>query len=64
MVGFCGPWVFDDEKYLILNFALGGTYPFKTNGIRSPYYGIAEETVDRIKDDETRVMIDWVRVTG
>ncbi len=63
MVDFFGSWVFDDEKYLILNFALGGTYPFKTNGIRSPYYGIAEETINRIKDDETRVMIDWVRVT-
>ena len=62
MAGFFGPWVFDNEKFLILNLALGGTYPFKTNGIRSPYYGIGEETVNRIKNDEAKVLIDWVRV--
>ncbi|MDF1597766.1 MAG: glycoside hydrolase family 16 protein [Acidimicrobiia bacterium] len=62
MAEFFGPWMFDNEKFLILNLALGGTYPYKTNGIRSPYYGISEETVDRIKDDEVRVLIDWVRV--
>lgn len=62
MAEFFGTWEFDDEKFLILNCALGGTYPFKTNGIDSPYYGIARETVDRIKDDEVRVLIDWVSV--
>lgn len=62
MTEFFGPWVFDNEKFLILNLALGGTYPFKTNGIRSPHYGMSEETVDRIKRDEARVLIDWVRV--
>ena len=62
MAEFFGPWVFDNEKFLILNLALGGTYPFKTNGIRSPYYGMSEETVDRIKRGEARVLIDWVRV--
>jgi hypothetical protein len=54
--------VFDNEKFLILNVALGGTYPFKTNGIRSPYYGMAAETVDRLEADEARVLVDWVRV--
>lgn len=63
MVEFFGPWVFNNEKYLILNLALGGVYPFKTNGIRAPYYGIPEETVARIKDNQACVMIDWVRVS-
>lgn len=62
MVEFFGPWVFNNEKYLILNLALGGVYPFKTNGIRSPYNGIPQETVAKIKNDQARVMIDWVRV--
>jgi beta-glucanase (GH16 family) len=62
MTDFFGSWVFDNDKFLILNLALGGTYPFKTNGIRSPYYGISEETVNRIKNDEARVLVDWVRV--
>ena len=33
MVEYYGPWAFDNGKYLILNLAVGGTYPFKTNGI-------------------------------
>ena len=62
MVDFFGSWAFENEKFLILNVALGGVYPFKTNGIRLPYYGIPEETVERIRRDEVRVMIDWVEV--
>jgi beta-glucanase (GH16 family) len=62
MVEFFGEWVFDNEKFLVLNCALGGTYPFKTNGIRSPYYGIADETVGKIREDQARVLVDWVRV--
>jgi beta-glucanase (GH16 family) len=62
MAEFFGPWVFDNEKFLILNLALGGTYPFKTNGIRCPYYGLAEQTVNRIKGGDVEVMVDWVRV--
>ncbi len=62
MVDFFGPWVFSNEKYLIFNLALGGIYPFKTNGVCEPYYGIPEETVARIKEDQVRVLIDWVCV--
>jgi beta-glucanase (GH16 family) len=62
MTAFFGPWVFDEKKYLILNLALGGTYPFKTNGIRSPYYGIPENTAQGIKDGTARVLINWVKV--
>lgn len=64
MVDFFGPWVFNNDKFLILNLALGGVYPFKTNGIQSPYYGISEETVAKIKDNQAKVMIDWVRVSA
>lgn len=62
MVEFFGPWVFNSPKYLILNFALGGVYPFKTNHIHTPYYGLAQETVETIRDDQARMLVDWVRV--
>jgi hypothetical protein len=64
MTDFFGPWVFDAPKYLILNFALGGTYPFKTNGMREPYYGLPDGTVQMIRRDEIRLAIDWVKVTN
>lgn len=63
MVDFFGEWVFNNHKYLILNFALGGVYPFKTNGVRSPYYGIPEETVRRIANNEIKIVVDWVRIS-
>jgi hypothetical protein len=62
MTEFFGTWQFEDEKFLILNCALGGTYPFKTNGIRSPYYGLPQQTVTRIERNEAAVLVDWVRV--
>jgi hypothetical protein len=64
MTDFFGPWVFDNSKYLILNVALGGTYPFKTNGMRTPYYGLPEETVQLIRDDQVKMLVDWVEVGG
>jgi beta-glucanase (GH16 family) len=64
MTDFFGPWVFDNDKYLILNFALGGVYPFKTNGVRNPYYGLPEATARMIKDGQVKMLVDWVRVTG
>jgi hypothetical protein len=64
MTDFFGPWVFDNRKYLILNFALGGTYPYKTNGIRTPYYGLPEDTVQLIRDDQVTLLVDWVQVSG
>lgn len=62
MVEFYGPWVFDGPKYIILNVAVGGTYPFKTNGIRKPYYGIPEKTVQSIQKSEAKMLVDWVMV--
>lgn len=64
MVEYYGPWVFGGSKFLILNFALGGTYPHKTNGVRDPYYGIPQETVERIRRGEVEMLVDWVKVTG
>lgn len=64
MTDFFGPWVFDDDKFLILNCALGGRYPFKINGVQEPYYGLPEPTVELIKREEVSVAVDWVRVTA
>jgi len=58
-----GKWAFDNNKYLILNFAVGGVYPAKVNGIRQPYYGLAAATLDQIKSNATKMWVDWVKVT-
>lgn len=57
-----GPWRFDRTEYLILNFALGGTYPNAVNGITSPYYGMPQETADKVVRGEVAMEVDWVRV--
>jgi hypothetical protein len=59
-----GKWSFDTPKFVILNFALGGAYPFKTNGIEVPYSGIPASTVARIKQGDIAMLVDWVRVYG
>jgi beta-glucanase (GH16 family) len=61
MVEFYGEWRFDTPKHLILNFALGGIYPFKTSGIAKPYKGMPQATVDAIKAGEVAMYVDWVR---
>jgi len=63
MANHYGPWSFDNDKYLILNFALGGAYPVKINGVKEPYYGLPSSTVDFIKRGQTKMYVDWVRVT-
>ena len=62
MVEHYGRWVFDRPQYMILNFALGGAYPFKTNGIKQPYNGLPAETVELIKAGQIQMEVDWVRV--
>lgn len=64
MIDFVGPWVFAAPEFLILNVALGGVYPFKTNGIHSPAFGLPAATVRLIEQDQVRLAVDWVRVTG
>lgn len=63
MIDFYGEWRFDTPKFLTLNLAIGGTYPFKTNGVKEPYYGLPKATADRIAREGIGVEIDWVRVT-
>ena len=62
MVEHYGKWRFDTPKHLILNFAVGGAYPVKTNGIKKPYVGVPQETVDKIKSGNVAMLVDWVRV--
>ena len=62
MVEHYGPWSFDTPKHLILNFALGGAYPYKTSGIDAPYPGLPASTVERIRRGDIAMHVDWVRV--
>ncbi|GGD84873.1 hydrolase [Tsuneonella deserti] len=62
MVEFYDKWRFDTPQHVILNFAVGGIYPFKTNGIERPYKGVPAETVERIRMGELAMEVDWVRV--
>jgi beta-glucanase (GH16 family) len=64
MVENYGRWSFDNPKFIILNLALGGAYPLKTNGVKLPYPGLPQGTVDRISRGEGDVLVDWVRVTA
>ena len=64
MADHYGTWSFDNPKHLILNFALGGAYPYKTNGIEEPYNRLPAVTVDRIKQGDITMYVDWVRVYG
>lgn len=64
MVETYGKWVFDSAKHLILNFALGGNYPLKTNGIRQPYYGLPAATVQAVQNNQIRMLVDWIKITS
>ncbi|MCR8561683.1 glycoside hydrolase family 16 protein [Mucilaginibacter sp. BJC16-A38] len=63
MVKKYGRWAFDNPKFIILNFALGGGYPGGVNKIKTPYYGISEATVNKIKAGQAKTIVDWVLVT-
>ena len=63
MVEKYGRWAYDNPKFLILNFALGGQYPQAVNHITAPYPGLAAETVDLIKANKAMMIVDWVKVT-
>jgi beta-glucanase (GH16 family) len=62
MAAFFGPWVFNNPKYLVLNLAIGGIYPFKINGVKAPYYGVPTSTLCTIQNNQARMLIDWVKV--
>jgi beta-glucanase (GH16 family) len=59
-----GAWAYDNPKHVILNLALGGAYPQAVNKVDKPYAGLPASTVDLIKRDEARMLVDWVRVTA
>jgi hypothetical protein len=63
MVERYGKWAFDNPKHLILNLALGGDYPASVNGATTPYRGLPDATVQAIKRDEVKILVDWVRIT-
>lgn len=58
-----GRWAFDNPKFLIINFALGGGYPKGVNKVSAPYPGLPESTVQKIKKGKAEFLIDWVLVT-
>jgi beta-glucanase (GH16 family) len=64
MVEKHGRWAFDNPKHLIVNLALGGEYPKSVNKTTAPYVGLPDTTVRAIQNDEAKILIDWVRVTG
>jgi beta-glucanase (GH16 family) len=63
MVEHYGRWAFDNPKFLLLNFAIGGGYPHGVNKITSPYFGLSQSSVDKIKRGEAKMLVDWVLVT-
>ena len=63
MVEKYGRWAFDNAKFIILNFALGGGYPNGVNKITTPYFGLSKNTLNLIKAGQARVLVDWVLVT-
>ena len=58
-----GQWSYDNAKFLILNFAVGGGYPHDVNKVDSPYYGLPQASVDKIKAGDVVLQVDWVKVT-
>lgn len=58
-----GRWAFDNPKFIILNFALGGGYPNGVNKVTKPYFGLSQAAVDKIKAGQAKVLVDWVLVT-
>ncbi|HWH36598.1 MAG TPA: glycoside hydrolase family 16 protein [Candidatus Limnocylindrales bacterium] len=59
---YFGSWAFDAEKFIVLNLALGGGYPYKVNGVREPYLGLPSETVESIRRGDAKMLVDWIRV--
>lgn len=63
MVEHYGRWAFDNPKFIILNFALGGGYPHGVNKVEKPYLGLSQSTADKIKAGQAKVLVDWVLIT-
>ena len=63
MVEHYGRWAYDNPKFIIVNFALGGGYPQGVNKVTAPYFGLTQSSVDMIKAGEAKLLVDWVLVT-
>lgn len=63
MVEKYGKWAFDNSKFIILNFAVGGGYPNGVNKITKPYFGLSQKSLELIKAGKAKVLVDWVLVT-
>lgn len=63
MIEHYGRWAYDNPKYIILNLAVGGGYPNGVNKVTTPYFGIPQSTVNKIKHGEAQMQVDWVLVT-
>ena len=50
-----GNWAFDNPKFVIVKFALGGGNPQAVNRVSEPYPGIPQSTVEIIKGGSARV---------
>ncbi|NVJ03125.1 family 16 glycosylhydrolase [Myxococcus sp. AM009] len=56
-----GRWVYDRPYFIILNLAVGGTYPHGVNGATTPYFGVPQSTLNHIRDTAPALEVDWVR---
>lgn len=58
-----GRWAYDNPKFIIVNFALGGGYPNGVNKVTTPYFGLPQGTVNKIKRGDAQMLVDWILVT-
>jgi len=63
MVNIYGKWAFDNSKYLILNFAVGGAYPAKINGAKGTNFGLTASSLNGIISQKAKMYVDWVKIT-
>jgi beta-glucanase (GH16 family) len=59
-----GRWAYDTPKFLIVNQAIGGSYPHAVNHAEQPYLGLPQSTVDMIDAGRAVMLVDWIRVTA
>ncbi len=59
-----GAWAYDTPKFLIVNQAIGGSYPHSVNHADAPYLGLPQSTVDTIEAGRAVMLVDWIRVTS
>jgi beta-glucanase (GH16 family) len=59
-----GAWAYDTPKFLIVNQAVGGSYPHSVNHAEQPYVGVPQSTVETIDAGRAVMLVDWIRVTS